>query len=65
MSDKDDTIDETNYKTTAIQACRRYGKLNMMADELFWSHIIMLYNREITDLEQKIRELESKKADKP
>ena len=51
MGKKDDNIDETNYRKYAKEAIAKYGERNMLIDQMFWSHIVGLYEKDIAELE--------------
>jgi len=46
----DEPIDETNYRKHAKIAIKMYYSKNMLADVIFWSHIIGLYEKDLKKL---------------
>lgn len=46
--EKDEDIDETNYRKYAKKAIKTYFDKHVLADALFWGHIVRLYEKDLT-----------------
>ena len=59
--EKDEEIDETNFREYAQKAIKNYSDKNMMVDVLFWGHVIGLYERAMAKLAKGVLDEEDKK----